>query len=429
MSLVFLPEDIIKNKCLQMKILQIIIVSVLFLQTSFAKEIEVCKTCKYTTIVDAIESAEDGDVVLIHKGIYKEGNIVVDKSITIKGLDLPILDGESQTEILTVIADGVTVEGLQIQNVGTSYLEDRAGLRIRKSKNFTIKNNVLLNTFFGIYLEHSADGIVENNKLVGEAELEMSSGNAIHLWYCKRIKILKNLVQRHRDGIYLEFVDNSIVEQNVSEDNLRYGLHFMFSNNDDYYKNEFRRNGAGVAVMFSKKINMKNNLFELNWGKAAYGLLLKEIYDAEIENNIFKENTIGIFVEGSTRINYHSNEFLNNGWALKISGGCLNNKVKNNNFVSNTFDLSITKSNDENEFDNNYWSDYTGYDLDRNGIGDVPYRPVKLFNYVVNQTPEATVLLRSLFVDVINFSEKVSPVFTPKNVVDNEPLMKRISFK
>ena len=412
-----------------MKLFQIILVSILFLQTTFAKEIEVCKTCKYTTIVAAIGVADSGDVVLIHKGIYKEGNIVVDKSITIKGLDLPILDGESKTEILTVIADDVTVEGLQIQNVGTSYMEDRAGLRIRKSKNFTIKNNVLLNTFFGIYLEHSNDGVVENNKLIGEAELEMSSGNAIHLWYCKRIKIRKNLVQHHRDGIYLEFVDYSVVEENVSEDNLRYGLHFMFSNNDDYFKNEFRRNGAGVAVMFSKKINMKNNLFEYNWGKAAYGLLLKEIYDAEIENNIFKENTIGIFVEGSTRINYRSNEFINNGWALKISGGCLNNKVVNNNFVSNTFDLSISKSNDENKFDKNYWSDYSGYDLDRNGIGDVPYRPVKLFNYVVNQTPEATVLLRSLFVDIINFSEKVSPVFTPKNVVDNKPLMKRISFK
>jgi nitrous oxidase accessory protein len=236
-----------------MKILQIVLVSILFLQTSFAKEIEVCKTCKYTTIVDAIEVSDSGDVVLIQKGIYKEGNIIVDKSITIKGLDFPILDGENKTEILTITADGVTIEGLQIQNVGTSYIEDRAGLRIRKSKKFTIRNNILLNTFFGISLEHASDGVVENNKVIGKAELEMSSGNAIHLWYCKQIQIRKNLVQHHRDGIYLEFVDNSVVEGNVSEDNLRYGLHFMFSNNDDYLNNEFRRNGAGVAVMFSKK--------------------------------------------------------------------------------------------------------------------------------------------------------------------------------
>lgn len=113
---------------------------------------------------------------------------------------------------------------------------------------------------------------------------------------------------------------------------------------------------------------------------------------------------------------------------MKVSGGCLDNKVNNNNFIANTFDLSISMSSNSNNFNGNYWSDYTGYDLDRDGQGDVPYRPVKLFNYIVNQTPEATILLRSLFVDIINFSEKVSPIFTPKNVSDESPQMKKITF-
>ena len=411
-----------------MKIFILTLFFILFYQFLIAKQIEVCENCKCNTIVSAIEFANDGDMLLVFKGIYKEGNIIVDKSITLRGIDFPILDGEGKTEVLTVIANGVTIEGLIIQNVGTSYTEDRAGLRIRKAKNFTIKNNILLNTFFGIYLEHANDGVIENNQVIGEAEDEMSSGNAIHLWYCKRIKVRRNIVRSHRDGIYFEFVDHSNVTQNVSEDNLRYGLHFMFSNNDDYFNNEFRRNGAGVAVMFSKKVNMKNNLFGFNWGKSAFGLLLKEIYDAEIYNNTFFKNTIGIYVEGSTRVNYQFNNFISNGWAMKIRGGCLDNNVNNNNFVTNTFDLSIGKSSSENNFDKNYWSAYSGYDLDRDGIGDVPYRPVKLFNYVVNQTPEATVLLRSLFVDIINFSEKVSPVFTPRNVVDYQPVMQRIIF-
>ena len=318
------------------------------------------------------------------------------------------------------------MEGLQIQNVGTSYLEDRAGIRVKRVRNCHIQNNRLHNTFFGIYLEHALDTKIYNNEVVGEAEEEMSSGNAIHLWYCKRIEVKGNKVSHHRDGIYLEFVDNSLITENVSEDNLRYGLHFMFSNEDEYSKNVFRRNGAGVAVMFSKKINMTENTFELNWGKASYGLLLKEIYDAEIINNEFRENTIGIYVEGSTRVNYHSNNFISNGWAMKVSGGCLDNKINENNFIANTFDLSLHNAANNNSFDNNYWSDYTGYDLDKDGKGDVPYRPVKLFNYIVNRTPEATVLLRSLFVDLINFSEKVSPVFTPKNVLDHTPYMKRI---
>jgi nitrous oxidase accessory protein len=411
-----------------MKKLIIFLLSIQFSFMAFAKHLEVCENCTYQTISAAIANATDGDEVRIHKGFYQEGNIVINKSINLIGIDYPILDGNNETEILTINSNNVIIEGLQIQNVGTSYIEDRAGIRIRKSKNFTIKNNRLINTFFGIYLEHCNDGLVIGNEVIGEAEKEMSSGNAIHLWYCKRIQILENKVAHHRDGIYLEFVDGSLVKDNISEDNLRYGLHFMFSNDDDYLGNKFRRNGAGVAVMFSKNINMTNNLFEYNWGKASYGLLLKEIYDATINNNVFTENTIGIFVEGSTRVAYIKNEFKRNGWAVKMSGGCLDNTIQQNNFVSNTFDLSISSPpNNNNNFDGNYWSDYTGYDLNRDGVGDVPHRPVKLFNYIVNQTPEATVLLRSLFVDLINFSEKVSPIFTPKNVIDHSPVMKKIS--
>ncbi len=411
-----------------MKALLILLTIHLALVFSSAKTLEVCSQCNWTSITTAIKAAARGDIIIIKKGIYKEGQIVINKSLSLIGENFPILDGENRSEIVTVIADSVTIEGLQIQNVGTSYLEDRAGLRVKKAKHFTIRNNRLYNTFFGIYLEHSSHGAIQNNEIIGEAVEEMSSGNAIHLWYCKNILVEKNLVKKHRDGIYLEFVDNSKIRFNRSEDNLRYGLHFMFSNNDDYFQNEFRRNGAGVAVMFSKKINMWKNIFEHNWGKASYGLLLKEIYDADIKDNSFKENTIGIYVEGSTRINYLNNEFSRNGWAIKIMGGCLDNIISNNNFLYNTFNISLSSNVNNNQFNGNYWSDYTGYDLDKDGTGDVPYRPVKLFNYVVNQTPEAMVLLRSLFIDIINFSEKVSPIFTPKKVVDNRPVMQKIAF-
>lgn len=181
--------------------------------------------------------------------------------------------------------------------------------------------------------------------------------------------------------------------------------------------------------MFSRKINMWENRFEYNWGRAAYGLLLKEIYDAEIRDNAFLENTIGIYVEGSTRIQYHHNAFTRNGWAMKMSGGCLDNKVTANNFLYNTFDLSLNSAPNNNDFDGNYWTEYSGYDLGRDGVGDVPYHPVKLFNYVVNRTPEAMVLLRSLFIDLLNFSEKVSPVLTPANVADNAPLMQKLNLR
>ena len=394
--------------------------------TGWCKSIEVCPSCNVTSIKTAIQQAEDGDEILIGKGTYYEEQILVNKRLHIKGIDWPILDARGGAEIMTVTASGCTIEGLQFQNVGNSFINDYAALRIKKCKEFIVRNNKLINTFFGIYLEHARSGKVYDNAIYGEAMEEMYSGNAIHLWYCKNIEIRDNYVTKHRDGIYFEFVDSSLIKNNISEGNLRYGLHFMFSNDDDYFNNQFRDNGAGVAVMFSKKINMWDNVFESNWGPSSYGLLLKEIYDAEIRDNVFEENTIGIYVEGSTRVQYHYNDFIRNGWAMKISGGCLDNVVENNNFESNSFDLALNSGVNNNSFDRNYWSSYSGYDLNRDGTGDVPFRPVKLFNYVVDRTPEAMILLRSFFVDLMNFSEKVSPVLTPKNVMDNQPQMKRI---
>lgn len=399
----------------------------LLTSTLHANQIEVCSTCTYNTVKEAIENAVDGDEIIIKSGVYKEnGIVIINKSISLKGEGNPIIDGEFKETIFSINADNFSIEGLTIINVGQSYTKDFAGILISRSNHFIIRNNILKNVFFGILIEKSHYGIIENNQVSSNSINEASSGNGIHIWHSSEMTISHNNLHGLRDGIYFEFVTNSKIFDNLSHNNLRYGLHFMFSNNDEYHHNVFSNNGAGVAVMFSKFIKMTNNEFLKNWGPTSYGLLLKEIYDAEIENNIFEKNTIGINIEGTTRINYKNNIFNRNGWAVKIKGACYENIFNNNNFTNNSFDLSYNSKLNDNNFDGNYWSEYTGYDLDRNGVGDVPYRPVKLFSYIVNRTPETIVLLRSLFVDIINFSEKVSPVFTPDDLLDKNPLMHRI---
>jgi nitrous oxidase accessory protein len=400
----------------------------LFITLSYAQTIEVCESCTNASLNEAIRVAKDFDTIIVKKGYYKEFNIVIDKPLTIIGINYPIIDGELKGEIITIVADNVTVDGLFIINVGTSYTEDYAAIRVKRSKNFIIQNLVLEKLFFGIYLEKSSFGKVYHNKIIGDAIEEYNSGNGIQLWYSNHIEIEHNYVEHVRDGIYLEFSDDCLIKNNVSAENLRYGLHFMFSNNDIYQDNTFENNGAGVAVMFSKKIKMLNNTFKENWGTASYGMLLKEINDAEIIGNSFEENTIGINIEGTNRIIYKNNNFINNGWAIKVRGACYANQFLKNNFLYNSFDISYNSNVNDNIFDNNYWSNYTGYDLDKDGIGDIPFRPVKLFSYIVNRTPETIILLRSLFIDIIDFSEKVSPVFTPDNLLDLNPSIKRITW-
>jgi nitrous oxidase accessory protein len=404
----------------------VFIVTLLCFCISYGKQIEVCSSCDIRTIKEAIAISQDGDEIVVMPGIYKEHGIEINKSIHIKGMEKPVIDGEFKETIFKITAKNFSVSGLEIINVGQSYTKDFAAILVSESDDFKIENNVFRKVFFGILIEKSKNGIIRQNKLSSDAVSQSNSGNGIHLWHCSKMTIANNELTGLRDGIYFEFVKQSNVFGNKSFGNLRYGLHFMFSNENSYHDNVFKDNGAGVAIMFSKFVKMHDNRFEYNWGTASYGLLLKEIYDAEITNNHFEQNTIGISVDGSTRINYSNNTFSRNGWAITIIGACYENVFSKNNFLNNALDLSYNSKINTNKFDNNYWSEYAGYDLDRNGIGDIPYRPVKLFSYIVHNTPETIILLRSMFVDIINFSEKVSPVFTPDNLIDANPLMQVI---
>ncbi len=388
--------------------------------------LEICTTCTYPDIKSAYESSSDGDTLLIKSGNYPIDQWKIDKALTILGENSPILSSLSGKEIITVLSNDVVIKGLILEGVQTSYLTENAALRVKNSRDFLIENNEIRNCFFAIYLERSHSGIVRNNTITGNATTEAESGNGVHAWYCNHLSIYDNKISSHRDGIYFEFVDSSSIADNHSHHNLRYGLHFMFSNDDSYKNNIIENNGVGVAVMFSRRIDMIQNTFRYNWGPAAYGLLLKEIYDAQITDNMFVENTVGIFVEGSNRIQYKRNEFRGNGWAFRFSGGCDANEIRENNFLNNSIDLEVNSSLQNNIFEGNYWQNYNGYDLDRDGIGDVPYYPVKLFSYLYQMVPESIILMRSLLVDMINYAEKISPVFTPKDVMDKYPKMNYI---
>ena len=200
----------------------------------------------------------------------------------------------------------------------------------------------------------------------------------------------------------------------------------MFSNNDAYFSNIFENNGAGVTIMYTKNVIMMNNTFKENWGDAAYGILLKDISDSYIYNNRFLNNTSAIFSDGANRIVIEKNIFQGNGWGLKVQASCMDLSMINNNFLGNTFDVSTNGTLVQNTFKANYWDKYEGYDLNKDGIGDVPYRPLSLFSVIVESNPPAMLLYRSFMVSLLDKSEKILPSLTPDNFIDNNPLMKSL---
>ncbi len=388
-----------------------------------AKKYEVGNNKTYKTIKSALEKTQDGDTVYVYEGVYKEGNIIISKPVQLIGVNFPVLDGQKKYEILSIKASNTLVAGFKVQHSGFATLEDPGGIKIYNARNVVVIDNILDDNFFAIYLQQSSNCIVKNNRITAYGVEEQQIGNGIHCWKNDSLQIIGNTVTGHRDGIYFEFVTNSIIWRNISKANIRYGLHFMFSNNDSYISNVFKNNGAGVAVMFTQKVKMFNNTFSENWGDAAYGLFLKEISDSYIFGNKFRKNTEGIHMEGTSRIEVEKNIFEANGWGMKIQASCMDNEIVSNNFIGNTFDISTNGSLVLNTFNGNYWDKYEGYDLDKNKIGDVPYHPLSLFSVIVENNPPAMLLFRSFMVTLLDKSEKIMPSLTPDNFIDNTPLM------
>jgi nitrous oxidase accessory protein len=406
------------------KTISTLVFTIVITASAYSNSITVSNKGKIKSIKEAISMSQPGDTILVKPGIFQEGNIIIEKSIVLIGENYPILDGQNKFEILTIHAEHVTIQGFKFVKTGIASINDLAGIKVLDSKYIRIINNQFDDTFFGIHISNSSHCWIERNKLKANAQAEHQIGNGIHLWKCDHITIQNNKAQGHRDGIYFEFVTNSLITNNYSEGNMRYGLHFMFSHNNEYRKNTFINNGAGVAVMYTTGVKMIDNTFELNWGSSAYGLLLKDIRDSEVRNNRFVKNSVGIFMEGSSRIQFTENVFDENGYAIRLQASCDDNTFSKNNFSGNTFDLATNGSLVLNKVESNYWDKYEGYDMNKDLIGDVPFHPVSMYSMVIEQMPAAVLLWRSFLVLLMDKAEKAIPAITPENLKDSSPSMK-----
>ena len=229
--------------------------------TAVAKVIRVGPSKKICSIQKAIDIAQHGDTILVYPGIYKEKNIIIQKSVTLKGIGYPVLDGENKYAIISIKANNTTIEGFKMQHTGRSEIKDLGAIMIYDSYRVSAIDNILEDTNFGIYVQNSKRCTIKGNLITAYGKDELQSGNGIHCWRSDSLVIIGNKIRGHRDGLYFEFVKHSLIWRNTSTNNVRYGIHFMFSNHNTYVSNIFEHNEAGVAVMYSNNIHMYNNHF------------------------------------------------------------------------------------------------------------------------------------------------------------------------
>ena len=386
---------------------------------------------EFTSLNAAVGTAVAGDAIEVHAGTYT-GNVVLDKPVSLQGISRPLLRGAGTGSVITVVAPGCSIRGFRIEHSGGMLVDEDSGILLKSDGN-RVDDNQLRDVLFGIYFFHSSHNTVADNYLYGRKELGFGErGAGIHIWNSVENTILRNTITDMRDGMYLQNADRSVIRGNHVFD-VRYGLHYMYSNDNVFEDNVFEKNVAGAAIMYSHNIQFRRNAFLHNRGFSSFGVLFQDARNCSAEQNLFVDNVVGIFMEALRDSRFEKNLIASNDTAIEVFSSAERNEFTRNNFVANLSPIRIVGRTSNIRWDRggagNYWSDYAGYDLDGDGIGDVPFHIQNLFEHLEGNRPRLQIYFFSAASQALAAAEQSFPVIEGSKEYDRHPLMKPVSFE
>ncbi|MCI0445964.1 nitrous oxide reductase family maturation protein NosD, partial [bacterium] len=345
--------------------------------------------------------------------------------VTLEGSGLPLISGNGKGSVITVLASNCTIRGFIIRRSGYELQNEDAGILIKSDQNL-VEQNRLDDVLFGIYLFHATGNTIKNNLIHGRTNLDLGDrGAGLHLWNSADNVLDGNIISESRDGMYIQNSPGShIKNNNVSK--VRYGVHYMYSDSNTFERNTFTNSIAGAAIMYSKKIVFRNNIFLHNRGFSSFGILFQDCNECLAEENFVIDNGTGIFMEAVSDSLFRRNVFAENNIAFQIYSSSTKNTIAENNFVENLSPLQVIGRRTTTTWNKNYWNDYDGYDLDEDGIGDVPHKVQNIFEYMEGNFPRLRLYLSSPAARSIAMAERLFPVVEGSDEIDSHPLIKPI---
>jgi nitrous oxidase accessory protein len=380
----------------------------------------------FASIQRAVASAQPGDMIEVRSGTYA-GNLVLDKPVNLIGIDRPIIRGDGRGSVVTITGGHCTLRGLIIERSGDMLVDEDSGILLKSSYN-QIEQNELRDVLFGIYLYGSEHNQIVSNIIRGRALPDLGErGSGIHIWNAGDNTIVNNSITDARDGMYLQNAHNSTIRGNRVF-NLRYGLHYMYSDDNVFEDNIFDHNVAGAAIMYSRNIQFRRNAFVHNRGFSSFGILFQGTDECLAEDNIIADNVVGLFLEAHNHSVFRRNLIAANDVALQVFSSAADNTFELNNFVDNLSPLQIVGKSTTTQWNGaqsgNYWSDYDGYDLDGDGIGDIPFKIQNVFEHLEGNYPRLRIYLLSPGSQALALAEKGFPVIEGAKEFDQRPLMR-----
>lgn len=368
-----------------------------------------------------LDAAPPGATIEIPPGTY-DGDLYIHKPVRLIGRGRPVLRGSGAGSVVLIRADDVTLEGFDIDGRGGGDLgRDASGVHIAAHR-ATVRDCRIENALFGVYLLEAHGSTVERCRIRGIPGRDPGEkGSGIHAYNTEGFRFERNEVVDARDAIYLQNASKGVVRGNRARD-MRYGLHYMFSDDNVFEDNVFENGAAGSAIMYSERIVFRRNQFIRNRGFASVGLLLQQCDDVLAESNLIADNARGIFLEGTQRVVFRGNVVAKSDAAIVAFGSARETRFEGNSFVGNMSPLLLVGKRLDAVFTANYWSGHAEPDLDGDGRTERPYRLTSVFDHLRGNLTAADLYVEGFAATALALAETAFPVLEPIRVVEEAPL-------
>lgn len=399
------------------------------------------------TLQERIDAAAPGATVTVAAGSYP-GAIVIDKPLTLCGVGMPTIQGGGQGKVVIISGANVTLRGFRIRGSGLALFDDDAAVYVTANE-AVVEGNVIEDSLHGIYLKKANDCRLLNNHILGRTTIAQEKGpieqgmgvssddcapgslvanrrgNGIHQWNCERTEIVGNEISEARDGIYFSFSNHAKVRGNRVH-HVRYGLHYMYSDDNLFVGNTFSNNAAGAALMFSERLVVRDNRFFSNRGFRAYGLIFQSVDDTRLENNVIEQNAVGLSFNQCNRNRVTGNRIAQNYVGLRFGSNSDENGFSTNTFSRNLHPVEMLGETGTNRWSiggvGNYWDGAVAFDLDRDGINDLPHRELDVFGVLRRDFPAIALLSESPAVKLLRFAHQRATLPGLNSIEDRAPL-------
>jgi len=372
----------------------------------------------------ALATAAAGDVLRLAPGEHA-GGISVDRPLTLVGEPGAEIVGPGKGRVVTLNAPGAVLRGVVVRGSGLDLSTEDSGVFVTTAaRGATVAGNRIEGNLIGVYLKGAPDAVVRENEIVGRQDLRMNErGNGVQIWNAPGSSVIANDIRFGRDGIFVTTSKRNRFTDNRLRD-LRFAVHYMYTDDSEVSGNVSTGNHVGYAIMYSTAIRMSGNR---SVGDRDRGILMNYVNDTVVVDNSVTGAEKCVFIYNTNKNDIRGNRFAGCDIGVHFTAGSERNRIWGNSFTGNRNQVKYVGTRHiewSNDGRGNHWSDNLAFDLDGDGLADLPYRPNGMVDQIVWRHPLAKLLLNSPAAQVLRWTQSNFPALRPGGVVDSHPLMR-----